>query len=196
MLISRNKLSLNDAIDKRSDILWSQFICLDGDKAIVTNGHYLIQMEGQPDDEESFPIIPEMKKPSIPKKVMVRAETVKKVLDAIPKKTNLPILTNAIFGEDEEHIYFGATNLDNSQVITQRKEESSYHEYESVFPREKAKATQTFNVDYLIKCLQVIKKVGGKGCNVQIEMRGDTVPIVFKATKDDENITVLLMPVE
>ena len=194
MLISKNKLMLVDALNKQAVAEFAKYIQLDENKAVVVDQHSLIQIENKaPLPIDDMPQIPGMPEPCHPEKAMIAAKTAKQILQALPKNPRLSVLKHALFASDDTYMYFGATDLDASQVITQRRVEVDYPPYADKIPQTEPKATQHIPIDQLITSLKTMQKCGAKVC--RIEIRDTEDPIVLKAQNaEDEEITSLIMP--
>lgn len=166
----------------------------------VTNGHYLMRVQAPVQAKEDLPeienhkIIKEDVKPfTFPAKASMQ------VANSIPtNQRTLKQLEHTWITENsnEEEVEFITTDLEVKTPIKANKLEGKWANTQAVFDNgdEKEVILSTgFNVDYMLKICQLLKKMKLKG--VKLEMYGEKEAMRLTGkTASEQEVKILLMP--
>jgi len=196
MLISREKFQLAKNIEKTRYGDY-EYLYLEGNRAFVINPHFVLFIEDNPPDEEDFPVLEGIDFGSIPDKVRVKKETALKVLKNLPsKKFFHEVLRYALFCEKGDYIKFGMTDLDDQQVISQKRIDSEYPAFRSFDKLTEVEGElvdhQELPVDYLLKVLKAFQDFGAETIAVRKFIMN--APVVMTAQKEQMTMTGVVTP--
>lgn len=199
MLITKDKLNLAKYVGKDNRKRELDNLYLDQNKATVSNGHTLVQIEDIPPTCENFPHIKGMENIDYtPDKILVTASTATKVSKNLPKNKTLPIINNALIEADKDgDISFGLTDLDSSIVIRQRKEEGLYPDTDIAIPKEEPRAKVDVSVKYLQKIVGALNEFlnSPETGRIEISLYDPENAMVIRGKKNNTSaMTALIMP--
>lgn len=145
MLFNKYNFKIHKFTNKRFGVFFSP------QESVATDSFRLIRISKANGDIKDFPLIENIKpKESFqsfilsPKCVKDLEESIKRIENNVP----LPILKNAvILKRNNEIVKFGITNLDTSQVLTARIEETEFPKYKELFAKYSNKGYRFFRLD-------------------------------------------------
>ena len=195
MLITKEKLNLAKYVKSSNSQYALDSLFFDKNKTVVSNGHYLIQVEDTLSPQEDFPDIKGMGQGDyIPDKVLVTVKTATRVSKNIPASEDTPTLQNAKMEVDTDgNVRFGLTDLESSMVITQRKVKGHYPNIDDVIPTNTPQSAVKIDIQYLQKIVNAMGEFSKTG-TVNVSLHGPNGPMVCQRKKDDVVMTTLIMP--
>lgn len=199
-LVTKAELELAKYVDTEDIGRGTSNLAVSADCTEVTNGHYLIRVEGARPDADDYPVPGEAIEPPHGRTLLSK-DAALAIAKTIPKRTRTPILGHAIVGKDAVAT---AGNLDG---WTRRSAEDG-----ATFPStdlmvasvDARPVTVTLSLDAVY--LKVIADafvalghrtyIGGHdGVCITLEIRAGDKPVTFKATTDDgRTVRAFLMP--
>ena len=176
-----------------------EFVRVEKDKTVATNGRMLIEVSRPKVDKQDFPIF--VDSPLKEGKVFYLSNKVIKILSSlIPKKHQLPILKNIGISQTEKEIKLLTTDLSSSNTTAVKKEDIQYPDYAKLYKVEGKKLNLSLNASYLkTVCEQVINFTDKSSVEIELTISDSTqAPLMFEAENKEtgQKMRGLLMPLK
>jgi hypothetical protein len=196
MLLTKSELALAALASKDASRYTLQAIAVDKQETVVTNGHYLLAVEHTAQPDSDFPAV-DGAVPASPngKPILLTAESATAALKALPKKTPIPTLDNALLAENGKLV---TTDLTNTQTFAGHVE-GTFPNWQMVVNQDKKPKAQVVLSAQYLKLIAAYLEKHGKGEDstpVRITVYDDSTAVRFDCrTEDGRNILAVLMPI-
>ncbi|MEM2919106.1 MAG: hypothetical protein QXY62_06380 [Candidatus Altiarchaeota archaeon] len=187
-------------IGKKSDKNYAQYVKVNKEKTIVTDGQILVEVT-RPETQKDYPEISGFK-PASREKEKDFYIGIDEALDIAKslEKTKIPIFENALISIDDNNIKIAITNTDSNKIFTIPQPDSDfrYPDTDSAMPIEEPKVIFHIDVKLLMQVLaqfeSFMKKESVKAIKVEIFDR--LKPIKIVAQNDSQRMMALVMPLK
>ncbi len=167
----------------------------------ATNGRVLGRVEGPCDDCQTFPNIPALESaPNGATQALIPADAWKQIFRSVPKSKRLvavkPVLGNVAAVLADNTSTLATTDLEVQNVQTPRNVDGHWPNTEQVLrsaTHGKPKLELRIDASQLIDLLRVAARFATDAI-IDLELRGDKVPIVVRASSEGQEFTGLLAP--
>jgi len=172
-------------------------ICVDREKTVATNGHYLVAVSHSNQSDDAWPAEPAVDHMTFTngERVLITRDAAIAAAKGLPKqkKNYLPILQHAALAKDGS---LHTTDLENSQIFT-GKPEGGFPNWQAVVPTEKPVAVIGFDARYVAEIAKFVAKYGNEQLpTIKLTIYGADRAARFDATSEDgQEIMALLMPI-
>lgn len=195
MLLTREKLQLAKYVTS----VKYPVLLLDKDRAVATDGHYLMIVEGAvTDPEEDFPDVG-IEAGYTPEMDFVEPATARKVCNNLPKKNSIPILDYTLMNKRKGKLRFGLTDLENSMVITQRVREDAFPDIEPFLLKGDSKPVIKVDLSKLDSLVKAVREFVGPNKDLDIvevhtyQEADECTGIYLKAERSDGQKMIALL---
>lgn len=166
-------------------------------KTVATDSYVLAEVSTPDFDRNETPKIPNHRRLNYIQKepVIINKESVGKILNNLPTKASLPILTNTWLGDktSEQYAEFLLTDLETSTPVLSKRVVGEFPDYKKAIPSEKAKLSTKFDPSILTKVFSFLTRIGLHSC--QLDFFGNSKPLVVRAETDDkQKVRIIVMP--
>jgi len=191
LLVDKNKAMKRDVLNG---------IHVTGEFTEVTNGHYAMRISNNHMHHDDYPNGPNGEKISDKKEVdiVVPVEVAKKLQKNLPKMKSLPMMENAVFGEntkeDNSNVEIITYDLEAWNPVNFKPIEDKFPDMDAVIPKKQAEIEIGFNPDYMIKLCQQFKKNGVDTVKLSIHSPTEVMVLDGWNSRTDQEIKALLMP--
>jgi hypothetical protein len=187
-LVTRSELELAKLASKDDPRLAS--VAISATRTEVTNGHYAVRLEGPRPPVNDYPALADpFAAPN--GQVLIDRETALAIAKAIPKKTDIPILANAIVGQDKITV----TDLGGWITRTINTADLNFPNLDKVMPPKPPKVSITLNAAYVVALMQAFIAQRNRIAAVKIDVFDPEEAIRISMTTDDDRVmTAILMP--
>src|SRR5579863_6168391 len=199
MLLNRSVLNLAKLAAKEPYRRVLPAILIEKDRAVVCDKHVLVYVDNSsPMADENFPIVPGLEHRtfsdgSTTESVLVSREAALGALKVLPKKSTIPVLTNAAMGKDGK-LY---TNDLENIVSFDHEIEGKFPNWRNVIPTGDPIAEIGFDARKMIELCKYFVENGNKGTRpVRLTIYAKDLPMRLDSyTTDSQDVTALLAPV-
>lgn len=197
-MLNQNNLRITALAKAKCDGRNLQYIRVEKDRTVVTDGRCLIMVDKPTVDGNEFPELPNKECDKFTKPYFISPAEARKIIDSIPGKSKMSILQNAIEVTNDRFIKVITTDLDTALTVTIRaKDDLQYAKYGDVFPKAEPVIEVDLNVHLFSRVCDVLKKIVGDNLRVKFAFYAPTLAVKFTAqTEEGQKITGLIMPLK